>query len=161
LLSGETELTLRFDGLPLTAEDAASAALACTMAAYRFDAYRTKLKPERKPSLERVSIALDDPAAAEKAWDRLQHVARGVALARDLVNEPPNVIYPESFAQRVKALEEHGLEVEVLGEKEMEKLGMAALLGVGQGSRRESQLAVMRWSGGAKGEKPICFVGKG
>jgi leucyl aminopeptidase len=161
LLSGETDLTLRLDGLPLSAADIASAGLAATMAAYRFDRHRTKLKPERKPSLERVTIAADDAAAAQTAWDALREVAEGVSLARDLVNEPANIIHPESFAERVRALKEHGLEIEILGEKAMEKLGMHALLGVGQGSRRESQLGVMRWNGGAEGEKPICFVGKG
>ncbi len=161
LLTGEKELTLRLEGLQIDADDAAFAGLAATMAAYRFDAYRTKLKAERKPSLETLYIALDDPDAAEKVWDKIKHVAKGVRLARDLVNEPANIIYPESFAERVKGLEDHGLTVEILGEKEMEKLGMNALLCVGRGSRRESKLAVMRWDGGKDGEKPICFVGKG
>ncbi len=164
LLSGEAELTLRLDGVQVSAEDAASAALAASMAAYRFDTYRTKLRPERRPSLERLCIALDEPDATEAAWAAwaaLAPVAEGVALARDLMNEPPNILHPENFAARVRALAEHGLDIEVLGEAEMEKLGMNALLGVGRGSRRQSQLAVMRWNGGTDGEKPLCFVGKG
>jgi leucyl aminopeptidase len=161
LVSGETALTLHLGGIPASPEDAAAAALAAQMAAYRFDAYRTKLKPERWPSLETLRIVVDDVEAAGAAWEALQHVAEGVALARTLVNEPANIIYPESFAARVKELESHGLEVEILGEKEMRRLGMNALLGVGQGSRKESQLAIMKWNGGGKDQKPICFVGKG
>jgi leucyl aminopeptidase len=84
-----------------------------------------------------------------------------VILARDLVNEPANVLGPLEFAAKAKELEALGVEVEVLGEKEMKKLKMAALLGVAQGSTRPPQLAVMRWNGGKKGEAPVAFVGKG
>jgi len=83
------------------------------------------------------------------------------ALARDLVNEPANVLFPTEFAARAKELTKLGVKVEVLGEKAMEKLGMGALLGVGQGSIRESQLVTMQWMGGEKGEAPVAFVGKG
>src|SRR6202012_2803687 len=84
-----------------------------------------------------------------------------IFLARDLVNEPPNILYPEEFARRVKALARSGLKVEVLGEAEMKKLGFGALLGVGQGSVRDSQLVVMQWQGGKKKDAPVAFVGKG
>ncbi|PMW93589.1 leucyl aminopeptidase, partial [Pseudomonas sp. MPBC4-3] len=77
-------------------------------------------------------------------------------------SEPANVLYPAEFAKRVKEFESLGLKVEVLGEAELQKLGMGALLGVGQGSRRESQLVVMQWSGAADpAAQPIAFVGKG
>jgi leucyl aminopeptidase len=89
-------------------------------------------------------------------------LADGVIFTRDLVSEPANVLYPAEFARRVKGLESLGLEVEILGEAEMEKLGMGSLLGVGQGSRRESQLAVIQWKGAADPTaQPIAFVGKG
>jgi leucyl aminopeptidase len=78
------------------------------------------------------------------------------------VTEPPNVLHPEEFAKRVRKLEDMGLEVEVLGEKEMTKLGMGSLVGVGQGSERESQLLIMQWKGAKdKNAQPIAFVGKG
>jgi len=89
-------------------------------------------------------------------------VADAVCFTRDLVSEPANVLYPAEFARRVKALERPGLTVEILGEAEMKDLGMGALLGVGQGSRRESQLAIMQWKGAADPDaQPIAFVGKG
>jgi leucyl aminopeptidase len=89
-------------------------------------------------------------------------VADATIFARDLVSEPANILYPAEFAARVKALEPLGLTVEVLGEAEMTKLGMGSLLGVGQGSRRESQLVVIQWKGAADPEaQPVAFVGKG
>ena len=153
--------TLALELTQLSAEGAARAGFAVRLAAYRFDKYRTTLKPEKVPSVETVRIVCADPKAAKaavKSWDA---VADAVIFARDLVSEPANVLYPQSFAERCKGLKSLGLEVEVLGEKEMEKLGMRTLLGVGQGSRRESQLVVMRWNGGGKTDQPIAFVGKG
>jgi leucyl aminopeptidase len=92
----------------------------------------------------------------------LSALADAVAFARDLVSEPANILYPAEFARRVKALEPLGLGVEILGETEMAELGMGSLLGVGQGSRRESQLAVIQWNGAADPKaQPIAFVGKG
>jgi leucyl aminopeptidase len=88
-------------------------------------------------------------------------VADGVDLARDLVNEPANVLFPEEFARRVGALRKTGVAVEVLNIAAMKKLGMNALLGVGQGSVRESRVVVMRWDGGKKGDAPVAFIGKG
>ena len=81
-------------------------------------------------------------------------VAEGVELARTLVNEPPNVLYPESFAERAAGLKTLGVEVEILDEKAMSKLGMGALLGVGQGSKRDSRLVVMRWRGAKRARRP-------
>jgi leucyl aminopeptidase len=77
------------------------------------------------------------------------------------VNEPPNVLSPEEFANRAKALEKLGVEVEILDEKAMRKLGMRALLGVGQGSERDSRVVIMRWNGGKATERPVAFIGKG
>jgi leucyl aminopeptidase len=157
--SGVTELVLKLGG---DAETAARAAFGVKLAAYRFDKYRTTEKAEKKPSVTVVKIAAADPAKAAKAFEGLEALADGVLFARDLVAEPANILYPAEFARRVKALESLGLEVEILGEAEMTKLGMGSLLGVGQGSRRESQLAVIRWNGAAdKAAQPIAFVGKG
>ncbi|CAN0479485.1 unnamed protein product [Discosporangium mesarthrocarpum] len=82
-------------------------------------------------------------------------------MARDLVNEPPNILHPEEFAKRIKGLSKSGLKVEVLSEAQMKKLGMDTLLAVGHGSERESKLAIMQWMGGPKSQKPVAFVGKG
>ena len=82
-------------------------------------------------------------------------------MARDLVNEPPNVLYPEEFARRTLALKKAGCAVEILDMAALKKLGMGALLGVGQGSARESRVVVMRWNGGKKGAAPVAFIGKG
>ena len=152
---------LTFDASGMSAEQAARIGFAARLAAYRFDKYRTKEKAEKIPSVKTVRVVASDPKAAEAAFAPMSAVADGVLFARDLVSEPANVLYPEEFAKRVKALESLGLEVEILGEKEMEKLGMRTLLAVGQGSVRDSQLAIMKWNGGEAGEQPIAFVGKG
>ncbi len=145
-----------------SAELAARAALGVTLAAYRFDRYRTKEKADKKPTLHTVRIVVSDVAAAQKAFEPLSALAEGVAFTRDLVSEPANVLYPVEFAQRVKALEPLGLSVEILGEAEMATLGMGSLLGVGQGSERESQLVIVRWNGAADpAAQPVAFIGKG
>jgi leucyl aminopeptidase len=160
--SGETEATVVTEsGDDQRAARAAHLALGAALRSYRFDRYRTTLKPEDKPSLAKLTVMVEGHDAARKLYDVEAAIAEGVAFTRDLVSEPPNVLYPESFADRLVALKKLGVEVEVLGEKEMTKLGMGALLGVGQGSRRESKLVVMRWNGGGKGDKPAAFVGKG
>ncbi len=130
---------------------------------YTFNQYRTKRRDEHEPTLNKVTIGSDDVRDAQKRWASLSAVADGVFLARDLVNEPPNVLSPEAFAHRARELARLGVKVEVLGEAAMKKLGMGALLGVGQGSERESQLVVMQWNGtrAKKTEAPLAFVGKG
>jgi leucyl aminopeptidase len=158
--AGPDTLTILLPGAD--PEQAARAAVGARLASYRFDKYRTTEKPEKKPSVSTVRVACDDPKAAEAAFKPLNAVVDGVFFTRDLVSEPANVLYPVEFAKRVKALESLGLDVEILGEKEMEKLGMGSLLGVGQGSVRESQLAIIQWKGAADPKaQPIAFVGKG
>ncbi|HEY3695627.1 leucyl aminopeptidase [Phenylobacterium sp.] len=149
--------------LRVEAPDAARAAhmaLGVRLAAYRFDRYKTREPADRKPSVVMTQVVAADVDAALAAFAPLSAVADAVAFARDLVSEPANILYPAEFARRAKALEGLGLEVEILGEAEMAELGMGALLGVGQGSRRESQLVVMQWKGAGKGQ-PLAFVGKG
>lgn len=158
-LSGAESLTV--DARSLTADQAARVAFAVRLAAYRFDKYLTRQKPEKIPSVTALQIVCADPKAAEAAFQPMSAVADGVIFARDLVSEPANVLYPEEFAKRCKALETLGLEVEVLGEKELETLGFRTLLAVGMGSRRDSQVAIMKWNGGKAGDAPLAFVGKG
>jgi leucyl aminopeptidase len=158
--SGLKRLALSFPDL--TPALAARAGLGVALAAYRFDKYLTKEKPERKPSIEKVEIAVADPAGARAAFQTAQAIADAVAFTRDLVSEPANILYPVEFARRVKELEKLGLVIEVLGVEEMTKLGMGSLLGVGQGSVRESQLVVMQWKGAADPDaQPVAFIGKG
>lgn len=160
--AGEKALTVHLD---CGSEDLSAAAAAvgegARLGAYRFDKYFTKKKPEEKGALKTVSIQLADAAAARKAFKARDAVVDGVFLTRDVVSEPPNMLYPESFAAEARALESLGLKVDVLNEKKMAKLGMGALLGVGQGSERESFLVTLRWNGGAKNAAPVAFVGKG
>ena len=163
LTSGAEKLVLQPDGLPSVskAEAGAHAAMGARLAAYRFDTYRTKLKPEQKPSLTTVEISMEGPAAAKARAEKDAAIVEGVFFARDLVSEPPNVLYPESFAERLRDLETIGVEVEILGPETMERLGMGALLGVAQGSSRPARMVSMKWNGGSKGSKPVALVGKG
>ena len=154
--------TLAYECRDLSPAQAARAGFAARLAAYRFAKYRTKEKPEAQPSVGKVEVVTADAESARAAYAPLSALADGVLLARDLVSEPPNVLYPATFAERCRELTRLGLEVEVLGEAEMEALGMRTLLGVGRGSTKESRLVVMRWNGaGGKGGAPIAFVGKG
>jgi len=164
--TGDTEAALVVDGFDgagvAPGEFAARAALGARLRSYRFDKYLTKQKPEDKPALKKVSVLVDGHKAAKAAFEPLDRVADGIFLTRDVVSEPANVIYPETLAAECKKLAELGVDVEVLSEKQMRKLGMGALLGVGQGSERESQLVVMRWMGSSdEDEAPVAFVGKG
>ncbi len=161
LTGGAKIVSFRLQGLG-DVEAACRAGLGATLAAYRFDKYRTKMPEAKKPSLTGVEIVRGDADACAQTWrDSWGPVADGVAFARDLVNEPANILHPESYVERINELGKLGLEIEVLGEAEMEALGMHSLLGVGRGSERESKLVVMKWNGGKSGDQPIAFVGKG
>lgn len=146
----------------LTDEHAADIALGLRLRAYKFETYKTVRKDDaEEPAPLAVTLHVEKPAGLRKILKDRDAVAGGVELARDLVNEPPNVLNPVEFAKRAQALEKLGVEVEVLGEKELRKIGMRALLGVGQGSENESRVVIMRWNGGKSGEQPIAFIGKG
>jgi leucyl aminopeptidase len=137
-------------------------ALGARLRAYSFDRYKTKKKPdEDEGGAANIAFAVTDDAAAKKAWKAHLALAEGVDIARDLVNEPSNILYPEEFAKRAAKLVDDGVVVEILNEAALKKLGMGALLGVGQGSEKESRVVVMRWNGGPKTQKPVAFIGKG
>src|SRR6478735_7537200 len=143
-------------------EQAAAIASGIRLRAYRFDRYKTKKKDGENGALRaEISIAVGDVGAARKAFAPQSHVVDGVIIARELVNEPPNVLYPIEFARRASQLRKLGVDVDVLDVKAMTKLGMGALLGVGQGSTQPSRTVIMRWNGGKKGEQPVAFIGKG
>jgi leucyl aminopeptidase len=164
--AGEKEATVLVEAIPDAplgeAELAANIAYGALLRSYRFDKYKTKEKPEQKPSLKRLTIGVSETSAAKKAFDPLEKIAEGISFTRDLVSEPANIIYPETLAAEAKTLTELGVEVKILGQKEMEKLGMGALLGVAQGSAREPRMVIMRWQGAGDAKaRPIAFIGKG
>ncbi len=140
---------------------ASHAAFGAKLKTYRFGKYKTKEKAKDKPSLTAIEIVVREVDAAKKHASALLDVADAVGFSRDIITEPGNIIHPESLAELCKAMVKFGLKVEVLGEAQMKKLGMGSLLGVGQGSVRESKLVIMQWNGGKKGDKPVALVGKG
>ena len=145
----------------LSAQAAAEAAYGATLRNWRMDKYRTKLADSSKPSVEALSVA-GAPAEAAALWTRYAAIADGVALTKELVTEPANIIYPESFVERCKHLADLGVEITILDDKQMAELGMGALLGVAQGSRRPARLLAMKWDGtGGAQARPVAFVGKG
>src|SRR6202049_3068094 len=143
-------------------EQAAAVASGVRLRAYRFDRYKTKKRDGEDAALRAdISLAVDDVTAARKAFAPHAPIVEGVITARDLVNEPPNVLFPVEFARRASQLRKLGVDVEVLDAKAMQKLGMGALLGVAQGSTQPGRTVIMRWNGGKRGDQPVAFVGKG
>lgn len=154
-------------GGALAPNAAAGIAAGILLRSYDFDLYKSK-KPkkngdddERKDVVATVTLAVADPDATRAAFTVEEAVAEGVVLARDFVNEPANVLGPVEYADRIAALADHGLDIEILDEAAMTELKMGALLGVSQGSPRPARIAIMRWNGGPDGEAPVAFVGKG
>ncbi|MBZ9980602.1 MULTISPECIES: leucyl aminopeptidase [unclassified Mesorhizobium] len=155
-------------GASSSGAQAASLAAGILLRSYSFDKYKTRKDKDdgqgdkaepKKPA--KITIHTADPAGAKKAFAETEAVIDGVLLARDLVNEPANVLGPVEFAARAKELEALGVKVEILAEKELKKLGMGSLLGVAQGSPRGARMAVMQWNGGKAKDSPVAFIGKG
>jgi leucyl aminopeptidase len=142
---------------------AAHMAMGAKLRVYRFDKYKTREKDDSKPTLKSMNFLVTDVAAARKLHGPLDRVADAVSFARDLVSEPPNVLYPESLAERCKRLSAFGVKVDIFDEKQLEKMGAGALLGVGQGSQRPSRMVILHYNGApkAKDKRPVAFVGKG
>ena len=131
------------------------------LATYKFDKYKSK-KSKTNFSKTIKLVSNKNSQSLSKKFNHNKSVAEGVFLARDLVNEPSNILNPEDYAKRIKGLSKYGLKVEVLNEVKMKKLGMDSLLGVGRGSQYDSQLVIIKWDGlKTKKTKPLCFVGKG
>jgi leucyl aminopeptidase len=158
-------VALELDG-GLSPDSIADFALGLMLRGYKFDKYKSKKKAEDSEEedspLKSINVLCADPEAARAAFSARKALAEGVIRARDLVNEPANMLGPAEFAARAEELSSSGVAVEVLGEEQLEKLGMGALLAIGQGSVRPSHVVVMRWSGASdKDARPIAFVGKG
>jgi leucyl aminopeptidase len=159
------EVAFELEGKPkgfTEAEAAGRMAAGALLNSYRFDKYRTRETADKKPTLKSIGFTVSNPAPARKLFADAQKVASGVFLTRDLVSAPPNVLYPESFANIIrKELAPLGITVKVLNAKEIKKMGMGALTAVGQGSAREPKLVTMEYKGGSARQKPVAFVGKG
>jgi leucyl aminopeptidase len=161
------EVSVLVDDLPgsslAPSQVAAEIAFGALLRSYRFDKYRTKEKPEAKPALQTINVLSSDSGTAEKIFEQREAVAGGIFLTRDVVSEPANIIYPRTFADRCRELTEIGVEVQVLDQEQMAKLGMGAILGVAQGSVQEPYLVVMKYDGDpdASDKRPVAFIGKG
>jgi leucyl aminopeptidase len=161
LTSGATAATVDLAGSSASATAAARFAAAAVQRAWRFDEYRTKLPATARPTLTALTIA-GAPDGTEAAWATQEAVTRGLELTRTLVTLPPNILYPESFVERVRAdVEGMGLEITVLDEGDMRGLGMGSLLAVSLGSAREARLLALRWQGAGEGDPDLALVGKG
>ena len=162
--SGEKRVSVDMAGVTAslpTAEAAAHLALGASLRNWRFDKYRTTMKDKAKPTLTALDVL--GAEGGEAYFAPMAAVAQGAARTRELVSEPANILYPETFVARNKDLKSLGIELKVLDEEDMGKLGMGALLGVAQGSVRAPRLLAMRWNGLGKKNAgtPVVLVGKG
>ena len=163
---GDTTAAVAVDDIPgarlEAAEAAARVGFGASVGSYRFDRYRTKARKDKKPTLRSLSVQATDVAGARSAFRDLDPVVAGIHLARNLVAEPGNVIYPKTLADQVRTLADFGVTVEVLNRARLEKIGMRTLLAVAQGSDHEPFVVVMRWNGSAdKKAAPVALIGKG
>ncbi len=142
-------------------EDVADFCLGVRLSSYSFRPYWNKKAEDAAKVLTKLEVFCDDPEASAKAEAQQAHLASGVAFSRDLISEPPNVLYPETFAGRLQELEALGVKVEVLDESAMEELGMNALLGVAQGSVKPPRLVSMHWDNSPDHAEPTAIIGKG
>ena len=124
---------------------------------YEFKKYITK-KKERIINLNIVGNK-NKPSLQNQL--RFKAIEEGTFYARDLVSEPGNVLHPDEYAKRLNLLKKYGLKINIYDEKKLKKIGMYALLGVGQGSIRGSYLVTLEWNGAKNNSKPLAFVGKG
>jgi leucyl aminopeptidase len=173
LLTGKegptAHIVLAGAGSAVTPDDVANFALGVMLRGYKFRKYKSKpaknnggAAETNDKTLKKIVVHCADPKAATKLFAPARAMAEGVMLARDLVNEPANVLGPAEFAARAKELGKVGVQVEVLTPAALKKLGMNALLAVGQGSDRPTHMVVMQWKGaGPKGGDPFVVVGKG
>ena len=126
---------------------------------YSFDKYKTQNKNIFYFLLKIIS---SEKTLLNNNYFRYKAIESGVFQTRDLVSEPPNILYPKKYVEIIKKLSSFGLKIQIYNESKMKKLGMHALLGVGQGSINESFLVTMEWRGNKKSkDKPLAFVGKG
>ena len=142
-----------------------SIALGALLNNYTFQKYKTKLDEKEKFQIKSMTLIADNVDYVNSIFsNKIEPVQKGIYFARNLVTEPANELNPESYANIIKDLNKEfsDLKIEVLDEKAMQGLGMNALLGVGQGSKYQSRLVVLKWCGAEdKNEQPVALVGKG
>jgi leucyl aminopeptidase len=158
------KISVLFDLPNADGEAAADLGLGAGMRAYAFDKYKTRKQPgeDKDDHVVDVTVHTADHVAAKRLARARHGLLGGIMIARDLVNEPPNVLTPTEFAKRAAELNKVGVIVEILDEKALKKIGMRALLGVGQGSSQPSQVVIMRWNGARNPkDQPVAFIGKG
>ncbi|HXV73747.1 MAG TPA: leucyl aminopeptidase, partial [Sphingomonadales bacterium] len=165
LRSGESEACLYAGGIKgknlSAAEFAARIAAGFKIRSYHFSKYRTKQPEKEKAKLAKATVVTGERKAAA-LYGVLEKAVDAIYFTRDLITEPANVIYPASFAKEILKLKKLGVKVEVLRKAQLKKLGMNALLAVGQGSEKESHVVVMEWRGARKKKSaPVAFIGKG
>jgi len=124
---------------------------------YEFNIYKSK----KKKRLISINVIGNKNKISTKDQLKFKALEEGTFYARDLVSEPGNVLHPDEYAKRLNSLRKNGLKVNIYDEKKLKKLGMNALLGVGQGSIRGSYLVTIEWNGAKNNSKPLAFVGKG
>ena len=151
------EITLATAGVGTT-ERVAEMVWAVVLRLYDFAEYKSRDTP---PPARTLTVLSDEAEALAAASARYQALAEGVFFTRDLVNEPANRLTTDEFAARLAAMQDLGIEVEILGEEALAARGCEALLSVGRGSDCESKIVVMTWRGGAPDAAPLALVGKG
>ena len=124
---------------------------------YEFNIYKSK----KEKKLFLVNIIGKKNNFTDKNKLKFKALEEGIFFARDLVSEPGNVLHPDEYAKRIRSLKKYGLKINIYDDKKLKKLGMNALLGVGQGSIRGSYLVTMEWNGAKNNSNPLAFVGKG
>lgn len=159
-VSEGTEPTLLLDILELGVE---GLDLICgfLLSRWRFNRHRTLLKENETDSVQRLLVVCSDPTGYQTAFQKMEAMLEGVFYARSLTSEPPNILFPMAYAEKLKELRSLGIEVEVLDVSSLQKIGMTALLAVGQGSAHPPAVAILTWNGLQKDSKPVVLVGKG
>jgi len=128
---------------------------------YSFTKYKNQIGLDNRIKLKFIKILTKHQSFIQNQIRTNNNILDGIFLTKDLTSEPANFLTPEEFVNQIKALSKIGIEVDILDEDKMMKLGMNALLGVGKGSKNNSFLGIMRWNGNKKEKKNIAFVGKG
>jgi len=134
--------------------------LGVLLSSYKFDNYKM-VKSKEINDLKKITVVTEQNENFSKMFEEIKNLAQGVFRARDLVWQPPNILYPSTFADECKKLKKIGLKVNVYNEQQLDKMGMSALLAVGRGSRKDSKVVVMEWLGDKKNTPPMAFIGKG
>ncbi|MFM6972492.1 MAG: leucyl aminopeptidase family protein, partial [Alphaproteobacteria bacterium] len=145
----------------ISAQSLSDIAFGAVLQSYRFNKYFNKKIKDKELKIANLNFFHEKASEAKKLFASEQILAENIFMVRDLVSEPSNILNPESYADFCKNLKVKNLEIEILGEKEMTKLGMNSLLGVGVGSQRESKMVILKYNGGKKDEAPLAFIGKG